>query len=85
MCNQVKSCNKHGRPKQSKRKEALKKITAPWLKNLVGYSYLLPKYHVQISREKNGRFLFISLLVKGYFTCKSMETGIIEGAIALIL
>ena len=25
-----------------------KKITAPWLKNLVGYSYLLPKYHVKI-------------------------------------
>ena len=41
--------------------------TAPWLKNLVGYSYLLPKYHVKISLEKNGWFLFISLFVKGPF------------------
>ena len=44
-------------------------FTAPWLKNLVEYSYLLPKYSVKISREKkNGRFLFISLFVKGAFT-----------------
>ena len=44
-----------------------KKITAPWLKNLVEYSYLLPKYSLKILREKNGRFLFISLFVKGAF------------------
>ena len=35
--------------------------------NLVEYSYLLPKYSVKILREKNGRFLFISLFVKGAF------------------
>ena len=40
----------------------LKKITAPWLKNFVKYSYLLPKYSVKILGEKNGRFVFISLL-----------------------
>ena len=40
-------------------------FTAPWLQNLAGYSYLLPKYHVKISRKKkNGWFLFISLFVK---------------------
>ena len=42
-------------------------FTAPRLKNLVEYSYLLPKYSVKISREKNGRILFISLFVKGAF------------------
>ena len=36
-------------------------------------------------RKKNGRFLFISLFVKGHFTCKSMEIGIKEGAITSIL
>ena len=43
----------------------LKKFfTAPWLKNLVEYSYLLSKYSVKISREKKWAFSF-------YFTfCK---------------
>ena len=41
-----------------------KKFTAPWLKNLVEYSYLLPKYSVKILREKKWAFSF-------YFTfCK---------------
>ena len=41
-----------------------KNFTAPWLKNLVEYSYLLPKYNVKISREKKWAFSF-------YFTfCK---------------
>ena len=39
-------------------------FTAPWLKNLVEHSYLLPKYSVKISREKKWAFSF-------YFTfCK---------------
>ena len=39
-------------------------FTAPWLKNLVKYSYLHPKYSVKISREKKWAFSF-------YFTfCK---------------
>ena len=33
-------------------------FTAPWLKNLVEYSYLLPKYSVKISREKKWAFSF---------------------------
>ena len=38
----------------------LKKIlTAPWLKNLVEYSYLLPKYSVKISREKKMGVFFL--------------------------
>ena len=41
-----------------------KNFTAPWLKNLVEYSYLLPKYSVKILREKKWAFSF-------YFTfCK---------------
>ena len=46
----------------------LKSFTASWIKNLVGYSYLLTKYHVKISqgKKKNG-FLFISHFVKGAF------------------
>ena len=37
-----------------------KKIfTAPWLKNLVKYSYLLPKYSVKISREKKMGVFFL--------------------------
>ena len=42
-------------------------FTAPWLKSLVEYSYMLPKYSVKILREKNGRFVFISLFVKVAF------------------
>ena len=39
-------------------------VTAPWLKNLVEYSYLLPKYNVKILRQKKWAFSF-------YFTfCK---------------
>ena len=39
-------------------------FTAPWLKNLVEYSYLLPKYSVKILRDKKWAFSF-------YFTfCK---------------
>ena len=43
----------------------LKKIfTAPWLKNFIEYSYLLPKYSVKILQEKKWAFSF-------YFTfCK---------------
>ena len=43
----------------------LKKFfTAPWLKNLVEYNYLLPKYSVKILGEKKWAFSF-------YFTfCK---------------
>ena len=41
-----------------------KNFTAPWLKNLVEYSYLLPKHSVKILREKKWAFSF-------YFTfCK---------------
>ena len=42
-------------------------FTAPWLKSLVEYSYLLPTYSVKILWEKNGHFLFILLFVKGAF------------------
>ena len=53
---------------------------------MAGYSYLLPKYHVEISwKKKMVNFFLFHFLWKGYFTCKSMESGIIEGAIALIL
>ena len=39
-------------------------FTAPLLKNLVKYNYLLPKYSVKISQEKKWAFSF-------YFTfCK---------------
>ena len=64
-----------------------KKIfTAPWLKNLVEYSYLLPKHCMKISREKKWAFSFyFTFCKKGHFTCKSMESGIIEGAITTIL
>ena len=47
----------------------LKKITAPWLKNLIEYSYLLPKYSVKILREKKWAFSF-------YFTF--CERGILH-------
>ena len=57
----------------------------PWLKSLVEYSFLLPKYHVKISRGKSGWFLFYFTFCKGHFTCKSMEIGIIACTIALIL
>ena len=41
-----------------------KNFTAPWLKNLVEYSYLLPKYSVKILGGKKWAFSF-------YFTfCK---------------
>ena len=60
-------------------------FTAPWLKNLVEYSYLLPKYSVKNLREKKWAFFFISLFEKEHFTCKSMESGIIEGTITSIL
>ena len=33
-------------------------FTAPWLKNLVEYSYLLPKYSVKTSRGKKWAFSF---------------------------
>ena len=32
-----------------------------------------------------GVFFLFHFLLKGYFTCKSMESGIIEGAITSIL
>ena len=35
-----------------------KNFTAPWLKNLVEYSYLLPKHSVKISWEKKWAFSF---------------------------
>ena len=61
-------------------------FTAPWLKNLVEYSYLLPKYSVKISREKKMDVFFLfHFLYKGYFACKSMESGIKEGAITSVL
>ena len=46
--------------------------TAPCLKNLVAYSYLLPNYHVKNSQgKKKDQFCFISLFVKkAYFACK---------------
>ena len=34
-------------------------FTAPWLKNLVKYSYLLPKYCAKISREKKMGIFFL--------------------------
>ena len=34
-------------------------FTAPWLKNWVEYSYLLPKYSVKISREKKMGVFFL--------------------------
>ena len=35
-------------------------FTAPWLKNLAKYSYLLPKYSAEnFTRKKNGRFLLL--------------------------
>ena len=40
-------------------------FTAPWLKNLVKYSYLLPKYSVKISREKKMGVFFLF-----HFFCK---------------
>ena len=41
-----------------------KKFIAPWLRNLVEYSFFLPKYSIKISREKKRAFSF-------YFTfCK---------------
>ena len=46
----------------------LKKITAPWLKKLVEYSYLFPKYSETISREKKmGVFFLFHFFVKGVF------------------
>ena len=38
-----------------------------------------------MTEKKNGHYPFISLFVKGAFTCKSMEIGIIEGTINLHL
>ena len=35
-----------------------KTVTAPWLNNLVEYSYVLPKYSVKISREEKKLGLF---------------------------
>ena len=58
----------------------------PDLKILVEYTYLLPKYSVKISREKKmGVFFLFHFLYKGHFTCKSVESSIIEGAITSIL
>ena len=34
-------------------------FTAPWLKNLVEYSYLLPKYSVKILQEKKMGIFFL--------------------------
>ena len=39
---------------------------------------------VRLMQKKKWCFLFISLFVKGHFTCKSMEIDIIEGAITFI-
>ena len=36
-----------------------KKNTAPWLENLIEYSYLLPKYNVKISQEKKMGVFFL--------------------------
>ena len=41
---------------------------------------------MKISRQRNGPFLFISVFVKGaFYMYRSMEIGIIEGAIASII
>ena len=61
-------------------------FTTPWIKHLIEYSYLPPSDSVKISwGKKMGIFFLFHILWKGHFTCKSMEIGIFEGTITLIL
>ena len=46
---------------------------------------MLPKYHVKISQEKKWLLSFYFNFCEKHFKCKSMEIGILEGAITFIL
>ena len=64
----------------------LKKFTAHALKNLLGCSYLLSKYHVKNFWDTKCLISFYFTACKtGILTCKSVETGQIECALTLIL
>ena len=53
---------------------------------MVEYIFLLPKYVWKFHQKKKmGVFFLFHFLYKGHFKCKSMEIGIIEVAITLIL
>ena len=61
-------------------------FTASRLQNLVGYSYLVLKHHVKMSHKRMVDFFsYFTFCKKGILNCKSMEIGIKESAIAIIL